>query len=77
MANTSQGAYEFMVLQYDGNGLFRVLEATPATAQAIGMIGSAGISHWSFPAVSSYDADRCRQRQCACRASTARSPTWR
>ena len=23
MANSSQGAYEFMVLQYDGNGLFR------------------------------------------------------
>jgi hypothetical protein len=56
MANTSQGAYEFMVLQYDGNGIFRVLEATPATAQAIGMVGAAGISHWSFPAVSSYTA---------------------
>jgi hypothetical protein len=42
MANTSQGAYEFTVLQYDGNGIFRVLEATPATAQAIGMIGAAG-----------------------------------
>jgi hypothetical protein len=56
MANTSQGAYEFMVLQYDGNGIFRVLEATPATAQAIGMIGAAGINHWSFPAVSSYAA---------------------
>jgi hypothetical protein len=56
MANTSQGAYEFIVLQYDGNGVFRVLDATPATAQAIGMIGAAGISHWSFPAVSSYGA---------------------
>lgn len=56
MANTSQGAYEFMVLQYDGNGIFRILEATPATAQAIGMIGAAGISRWSFPAVSSYSA---------------------
>jgi hypothetical protein len=56
MANTSQGAYEFMVLQYDGNGIFRVLDATPATAQAIGMIGTAGISHWSFPAASSYAA---------------------
>lgn len=55
MAKTSQGAYEFMVLQYDGSGLFRVLQATPATAQATGM-GSAGISHWSFPAVSSYGA---------------------
>jgi len=56
MANTSQGAYEFMVLQYDGNGNFRMLEATPASAQAIGMIGAAGISHWSFPAVNSYSA---------------------
>jgi hypothetical protein len=56
MANTSQGSYEFMVLQYDGNGNFRVLDATPATAQAIGMIGSAGISHWSYPPASSYAA---------------------
>ena len=56
MANTSQGSYEFMVLQYDGNGLFRVLDATSATAQAIGMIGAAGISHWSFPAASAYNA---------------------
>jgi hypothetical protein len=56
MANTSQGAYEFMVVQYDGNGVFRVLDATPATAQAIGMIGAAGLSHWSYPAVSSYAA---------------------
>ena len=37
MANTSQGSHEFMVLQYDGNGIFRVLDATPATAQAIGI----------------------------------------
>ena len=29
MANTSQGAYEFMVLQYDGNGLFRVARRDP------------------------------------------------
>ena len=56
MANTSQGAYEFLVLQYDGNGIFRVLEATPATAQAIGMVGAAGISRWKFPTVSSYAA---------------------
>ncbi|MFI4947991.1 MAG: glycosyl hydrolase family 28-related protein [Alphaproteobacteria bacterium] len=56
LANTSQGAYEFLVLQYDGSGNFRVVEATPATAQAIGIIGSAGISHWSFPAVSAYAA---------------------
>lgn len=58
MASTSQGAYEFIVLQYDGSGIFRVVEATPATAQAIGMIGAAGISHWSFPGVSAYAAAR-------------------
>src|SRR4029077_1760377 len=56
LANTSQGAYEFLVLQYDGSGNFRVVDATPASAQAIGVIGSAGISHWSFPAVSAYAA---------------------
>jgi hypothetical protein len=56
LANTSQGAYEFAVLQYDGGGNFRVASATPATAQANGMIGSASISHWSFPALSSYNA---------------------
>ena len=56
LANTAQGAYEFMVLQYDGSGNFRVVDATPATAQAIGMIGAGGISHWSFPAVSTYAA---------------------
>lgn len=56
LASTSQGAYEFTVLQYDGSGNFRVVEATPATAQANGTIGTAGLSHWSFPAVSSYAA---------------------
>jgi hypothetical protein len=56
LANTAQGAYEFLVLQYDGSGNFRVVNATPATAQAIGMIGASGISHWSFPAVSAYAA---------------------
>ena len=56
LANTTQGAYELLVLQYDGSGNFRVVDATPATAQAIGMIGTGGISHWSFPAVSAYAA---------------------
>lgn len=56
LANTSQGAYEFVVLQYDASGNFRVTSATPATAQANGVIGMAGISHWSFPAASSYSA---------------------
>lgn len=57
LANTSQGAYEFAVLQYDGSGSFRLTEATPATAQANGVIGTAGISHWSFPVASSYSAN--------------------
>jgi hypothetical protein len=56
LANTTQGAYEFLVLQYDGSGNFRVVDATPVTAQAIGMIGAGGISRWSFPAVSAYPA---------------------
>ena len=56
LANTSQGAYEFAVLQYDGSGNFRLIEATPATAQANGLIGTAGVSHWSFPTTSSYIA---------------------
>ena len=56
LANTSQSAYEFAVLQYDGSGNFRLTEATPATAQANGMIGTAGLTHWSYPAVSNYTA---------------------
>jgi Pectate lyase superfamily protein len=56
LANTAQGAYEFLVLHYDGSGNFRVVDATPATAQAIGMIGTGGTSHWSFPTVSAYAA---------------------
>ncbi len=56
LANTSQGAYEFLVLQYDGGGNFHVVDMTPATAQAIGTIGAGGITHWSFPSVSAYAA---------------------
>ncbi|MGH7114715.1 MAG: glycosyl hydrolase family 28-related protein [Stellaceae bacterium] len=56
LANTSQGAYELLVLQYDGSDNFRVVGATPATAQSIGMIGAASLSHWSFPSVSAYAA---------------------
>jgi hypothetical protein len=56
LANTSQGAYEFLVLQYDGGGNFRVVDATPATAQAIGTIGAGGITRWSFPSVGAYTA---------------------
>ncbi len=58
LADTSQGAYEFLVLQYDGSGNFRVVDATPATAQAIGMIGAGGVTRWSFPSVSAYVATR-------------------
>ena len=55
LANTSQGAYEFAVLQYDGSGNFRLVEASPATAQSNGLIGTGGISHWTFPTTSSYN----------------------
>ena len=75
MANTSQGAYEFMVLQYDGNGLFRVLETTPATAQSIGMIGAGGITRWTFPSVSSYECNQCRQWHSRVEP-TVRPPIW-
>ena len=44
------------MLQYDGTGNFRVLQATPATAQAIGMAGPGAIGRWLFPAVSAYIA---------------------
>jgi hypothetical protein len=56
MAYNGQSSYEFLVLQYDGSGNFRVVETTPATVQAIGIVGAAGISRWSFPVVSTYDA---------------------
>ena len=48
--------FEFLMLQYDGSGNFRVLQASPATAQAIGMAGTGGIDRWLFPAVSAYIA---------------------
>lgn len=48
--------FEFVMLQYDGGGSFRVLQATPATAQAIGMAGPSGIGRWRFPAASAYEA---------------------
>ena len=48
--------YEFIVLQYDGSGNFRVEQATPATATQLGMAGIGGISRWSFPSVSAYSA---------------------
>ena len=49
--------FEFVMLQYDGGGNFRVLQATPATAQAVGMAGPGGIGRWVFPAESAYTAN--------------------
>ncbi|MBV9858743.1 MAG: hypothetical protein JO038_01355 [Alphaproteobacteria bacterium] len=48
--------YEVVTLHYDGSGNFRVEQATPATAQQLGMAGTAGFSRWSFPAASAYTA---------------------
>ena len=48
--------YELAILQYDGSGSFRVEHATPATAQQLGMAGTAGFGRWSFPAASAYAA---------------------
>lgn len=49
---------EFVALQYDGNGNFRVVQATPSTGQQIGMAGPGGIANWLFPAVSAYTATK-------------------
>jgi Pectate lyase superfamily protein len=48
--------YEFIELQYDGSGNFRVEQATPATAGQLGMAGIGGVSRWSFPSASTYSA---------------------
>jgi hypothetical protein len=48
--------YEYLTLQYDGSGNFRVEQVTPATAQQLGLAGIGGISRWSFPSVSAYTA---------------------
>ncbi|MGD9614223.1 MAG: glycosyl hydrolase family 28-related protein [Alphaproteobacteria bacterium] len=48
--------FEFLMLQYDGAGNFRVLQTSPATAHAIGMAGTGTIGRWLFPAVSAYSA---------------------
>jgi hypothetical protein len=48
--------YEFVLLQYDGGGNFRVEQATPGTAQQLNMAGIGGISRFSFPSVSAYAA---------------------
>lgn len=49
---------EFVALEYDGSGNFRVVQATPATAQQIAMAGPGGIANWLFPSVSSYTATK-------------------
>jgi hypothetical protein len=49
------GDYETAVLQFDGSN-FRLLQATPASAAAIGLSGGTCTAKWSFPAVSSYSA---------------------
>jgi hypothetical protein len=48
--------YEYMTLQYDGSGNFRVEQVTPATAQQLGLAGTGGLSRWSFPSASAYSA---------------------
>jgi hypothetical protein len=45
-------AYEYMVLQYDGSGNFRIASATPATAGQLNMLGMSGIVRWTFPSAS-------------------------
>lgn len=49
-------AYEYVTLQYDGSGNFRVEQMTPATAQLLGLAGAGGVSRWSFPSASAYAA---------------------
>src|SRR5208337_2187388 len=52
MPVTTAQAYEFLTLQYDATGSggnFRVVTASPATQQAIGMLAAPGITRWSFP----------------------------
>ena len=48
--------YEYVTLQYDGSGNFRVEQVTPATAQQLGLAGIGGITRWAFPSASGYSA---------------------
>jgi hypothetical protein len=50
--------YEFVALEYDGSGNFRIVGATPATAQQIGMAGPASIANWLFPSTAAYTATK-------------------
>ena len=55
-ATLASGNYELVVLRFDG-GNFRITEATPATAAAIGMAGSTpDINRWNFPTAANYAA---------------------
>ena len=54
--NLAGNNYEFLALQYDGAGNFRIEQATPATATQLGIAGIGGISRWSFPSASAYSA---------------------
>ena len=49
-------SYEYVTLQYDGSGNFRVEQMTPATAQRLGAAGTGGVDRWSFPSASAYSA---------------------
>src|SRR5713101_2376459 len=49
-------SFEYVTLQYDAGGNFRVEQVTPATAQQLGLAGTGGLSRWRFPAVSAYNA---------------------
>jgi hypothetical protein len=48
--------YEYVTLQYDGAGNFRVEQVTPATAQQLGLAGIGGLTRWNFPSLSAYSA---------------------
>jgi Pectate lyase superfamily protein len=54
--NLAADSYEYLTLQYDGGGDFRVEQVTPATAQQLGLAGTGGLSRWLYPSVSAYSA---------------------
>jgi hypothetical protein len=56
LLNLAGDQYEYVTLQYDGSGNFRVEQVTPATAQQLGLAGTGGLNRWSFPAASTYAA---------------------
>ena len=64
------------MLQYDGAGNFRVVQASPATAQAIGMAGTGAIGRWLFPAASAYAA-KLDDNGAAVSSFNSPASTWR